>query len=49
MVGFTLVEKIIRKHTESSDEEIYPGNIVWVNLDLVTARDYAEPQVIELF
>lgn len=49
MVGFTLVEKIIRKHTESSDKEIYPGNIVWVNLDLVTARDYAGPQVIDLF
>ncbi|MBY9000239.1 MAG: homoaconitate hydratase family protein [Candidatus Heimdallarchaeota archaeon] len=49
MVGFTLVEKIIKKHTDASDEDIYPGNIVWINLDLVTARDYAGPQVIDLF
>ncbi len=49
MVGSTLIEKIIRKHTDASDEEIYPGNIVWINLDLVTARDYAGPQVIDLF
>jgi len=49
MASFTLIEKIIRNHTNVSDNEIYPGNIVWVNLDLVTARDYAGPQVIDLF
>ncbi len=49
MEGFTLIEKIIRKHTDAADEDIYPGNIVWINLDIVTARDYAGPQVIDLF
>ncbi|MCG3225110.1 MAG: homoaconitate hydratase family protein [Candidatus Heimdallarchaeota archaeon] len=49
MVGFTLIEKIIRKHIDAADEDIYPSNIVWINLDMVTARDYAGPQVIDLF
>ena len=49
MTGFTLIEKIIKSHSIVSNEEIYPGNIVWINLDLVTARDYAGPQVIDLF
>ena len=49
MKGFTLVEKIIKSHTTASEEEIFPGNIVWIDLDLVTARDYAGPQVVDLF
>jgi len=49
MTSFTLIEKIIKSHAEVSDKEIYSNNIVWVNLDLVTARDYAGPQVIDLF
>lgn len=49
MVRNTLIEKIVQKHSDASDEEVYPGNIVWVDLDLVTARDYAGPQVIDLF
>ncbi|MHA1199377.1 MAG: aconitase family protein [Candidatus Heimdallarchaeaceae archaeon] len=49
MKGLTLIEKIIRKHTDALDEDIFPGNIVWINADLVTARDYAGPQVIDLF
>ena len=49
MSGFTLIEKIIKSHAEVKDEEIYPGNIVWVDLDLVTMRDYAGPQAIKLY
>ena len=49
MKGFTLIEKMIKKRANVDDKEIHPGNIVWVNLDLVTARDYAGPQVIDLF
>ncbi|MHA1990290.1 MAG: aconitase family protein [Candidatus Hodarchaeales archaeon] len=49
MKNFTLIEKIIHSHSDLSEEEIYPGNVVWVNLDMVTARDYAGPQVIHLF
>ncbi|MHA2403161.1 MAG: 3-isopropylmalate dehydratase large subunit [Candidatus Kariarchaeaceae archaeon] len=48
-MAFTLIEKIIKSRSDASDQEIHPGNIVWVNLDLVTARDYAGPQVIDLF
>jgi 3-isopropylmalate/(R)-2-methylmalate dehydratase large subunit len=49
MSDYTLIEKIIRSRSDAGDDEIYPGNIVWVNLDLVTAREYAGPQVIDLF
>ncbi len=49
MTGLTLIEKIIKNHSSSDDIDIYPGTIVWVDLDLVTARDYAGPQVIDLF
>jgi len=49
MKGFTLIEKIVSKHTDAPIEDIYPGNIVWVDVDLVTARDYAGPQVVDLF
>ena len=49
MSGLTLIQKILKKHSTVSKEEIYPGNIVWVSADLVTARDYAGPQVISLF
>jgi 3-isopropylmalate/(R)-2-methylmalate dehydratase large subunit len=46
---FTIIEKIIKNHSDLPNEEIYPGNVVWINLDMVTARDYAGPQVIHLF
>ncbi|MFW9929311.1 MAG: aconitase family protein [Candidatus Thorarchaeota archaeon] len=49
MNSLTLVEKIIYDHSGLSQDEIYPGNVVWVTLDMVTARDYAGPQVINLF
>ena len=49
MAGYTLIEKIIRSRYDADDKDIYPGNIVWVDLDLVTARDYAGPQVVDLF
>ncbi len=49
MTGLTIIEKIIKTHSSVSDEEIFPGNIVWINIDLVTARDYAGPQVVDLF
>jgi 3-isopropylmalate/(R)-2-methylmalate dehydratase large subunit len=46
---FTIIEKIIKNHSDLPNEEIFPGNVVWINLDMVTARDYAGPQVIHLF
>ena len=47
--GLTLIQKIIKNHADISEDDLFPGNIVWVSLDLVTARDYAGPQVISLF
>ncbi|MCY3411365.1 MAG: homoaconitate hydratase family protein [Candidatus Heimdallarchaeota archaeon] len=49
MTTYTFIEKIIMARSDAKAEEIYPGNIVWVTLDLVTARDYAGPQVVDLF
>ncbi len=49
LTGLTLIQKIIQNHTNVSEKDLYTGNIVWVSVDLVTARDYAGPQVISLF
>ena len=49
MTGLTLIQKIIKNHTNVPEEDLVPDNIVWVSVDLVTARDYAGPQVISLF
>ena len=38
----TIIEKIISKHT---DEEVFPGKIVWMDLDIRTARDFGGPNV----
>jgi len=43
-VGQTIIEKIIQKHT---DEEVKPGRIVWMDLDLRTARDFGGPNVVK--
>ncbi|MCP4216675.1 MAG: 3-isopropylmalate dehydratase/homoaconitate hydratase family large subunit [bacterium] len=40
----TVIEKIFQTH---SKEEIKPGNIVWIDLDLVTARDFGGPNVVK--
>lgn len=40
----TVIEKIFESH---SDENIKPGKIVWINLDVVTARDFGGPNVVK--
>ncbi|MCP5105965.1 MAG: 3-isopropylmalate dehydratase/homoaconitate hydratase family large subunit [bacterium] len=40
----TVIEKIFREH---SKEEINPGSIVWINLDIVSARDFGGPNVVK--
>lgn len=40
----TVIEKIFQQHTK---EEIKPGNIVWINLDIVSARDFGGPNVVK--
>ncbi|MEN8154526.1 MAG: aconitase/3-isopropylmalate dehydratase large subunit family protein [Acidobacteriota bacterium] len=42
----TVIEKIFKNH---SDEEIIPGKIVWIDLDVVTARDFGGPNVVKNF
>ncbi|MGD2244927.1 MAG: aconitase/3-isopropylmalate dehydratase large subunit family protein [Candidatus Aminicenantes bacterium] len=39
----TVIEKIIQSHTE---EEIQPGKIVWMGLDIRSARDFGGPNVV---
>jgi 3-isopropylmalate/(R)-2-methylmalate dehydratase large subunit len=43
-MGMTVIEKIIRDHTR---EEVKPGQIVWMDLDLRSARDFGGPNVIK--
>lgn len=40
----TVVEKIFQAH---SSEKVKPGNIVWIDLDVVSARDFGGPNVVK--
>jgi 3-isopropylmalate/(R)-2-methylmalate dehydratase large subunit len=40
----TIIEKIFQTH---SKEEIKPGHIVWISLDVVSARDFGGPNVVK--
>jgi 3-isopropylmalate/(R)-2-methylmalate dehydratase large subunit len=40
----TIIEKIFQSH---SPEEIQPGHIVWIDLDVVSARDFGGPNVVK--
>jgi len=42
-MGKTIVEKIIQSHTQ---EEVRAGSIVWVDLDVRSARDFGGPNVV---
>ena len=44
MTQQTVIEKIFQAH---SREEIKPGRIVWINLDIVSARDFGGPNVVK--
>jgi len=43
-MGKTIIEKIIQSH---SDQEVKPGKIVWMKLDIRTARDFGGPNVVK--
>jgi 3-isopropylmalate/(R)-2-methylmalate dehydratase large subunit len=45
-MGKTIVEKIIQDHTK---EEVKPGKIVWMDLDIRSARDFGGPNVVRNF
>ena len=42
----TLIEKILEAHT---DEDIAPGKIVWINIDVRSARDFGGANVVKNF
>lgn len=44
MSGKTVIEKIFAGHTQ---EEVAPGKIVWIDLDVISARDFAGPNVVK--
>jgi len=44
MAGKTIIEKIIQAH---SRESVEPGKIVWMDLDVRTARDFAGTNVVQ--
>lgn len=44
----TIIEKIFQTHlTDDQKEEVTPGKIVWINLDIVSARDFGGPNVVK--
>lgn len=45
-MGKTIIEKIIQVHTS---EEVKPGKIVWMDLDVRSARDFGGPNVAKNF
>jgi len=45
-MGYTVIEKIIQRHTQ---QEVRPGHIVWMILDVRSARDFGGPNVVKNF
>ncbi len=45
-MGQTIVEKIIQAHT---GDEVAPGKIVWMDLEVRSARDFGGPNVVKNF
>ncbi len=46
MLGKTVIEKIFQNH---SDEDVKAGKIVWIGLDVRTARDFGGANVVKNF
>ena len=40
----TIVEKILQQHSE---HKVEPGEIAWINLDIITAREFGGPNVVK--
>jgi len=45
-MGKTVIEKIIQSHTT---DEVAPGKIVWMDLDIRSARDFGGPNVVKSY
>jgi 3-isopropylmalate/(R)-2-methylmalate dehydratase large subunit len=46
MAGKTIIEKIFEAHSPG-DVPVKPGNIIWLDLDVRTARDFAGANVVQ--
>jgi 3-isopropylmalate/(R)-2-methylmalate dehydratase large subunit len=46
MAGQTIIEKIFETHS-SGDTPVEPGRIIWLDLDVRTARDFAGANVVQ--
>ncbi|MGC9399746.1 MAG: 3-isopropylmalate dehydratase large subunit [Anaerolineae bacterium] len=46
MSGKTIIQKIFAAHS-AGDVPVEPGNIIWLELDVRTARDFAGPNVVK--
>lgn len=45
-MGQTVIEKIIQAHTK---DDVRPGRIVWMDLDIRSARDFGGPNVVKAY
>lgn len=45
-MGNTIIEKIVASHTQ---DEVRPGEVVWMDLDIRSARDFGGPNVVKNF
>ncbi len=45
-MGYTVIERIFKNHLVDASEEVKPGNIVWINVDHRTARDFGGANVV---
>ncbi|NOZ13319.1 MAG: homoaconitate hydratase family protein [Acidobacteria bacterium] len=43
-MGHTVIEKIFMNH---SSDEVKPGNVIWLDIDTRTARDFGGPNVVK--
>jgi 3-isopropylmalate/(R)-2-methylmalate dehydratase large subunit len=48
-MGYTMIEKIFKSHLVRPNDEIKPGNIVWIKLDVRSARDFGGANVVKNF
>lgn len=48
-MGLTIIEKIFKSHLVRPDDRVTPGSIVWIKLDVRSARDFGGANVVKNF
>jgi 3-isopropylmalate/(R)-2-methylmalate dehydratase large subunit len=46
-MGRTIIEKILARHAGAAAADVAPGRIVWIDLDVRSARDFGGANVVE--